>query len=107
MVVDLDEFIYSRNGFNTIKEYLNSLESNVSQIHIPWKIFGSSDFIQQPKSVIQNFTWRQIYTNPTKIECKSIIRTNRIKSIHVHFCYLNNVNPTIDISPDNHKFFYE
>jgi len=84
MVVDLDEFVYARNGFNTIKEYLNSLQQDVSQIHIPWKIFGSSDFIQQPKSVIQNFTWRQIYNTPTKIECKCIIRGNNLKTLHIH-----------------------
>ena len=104
MVVDFDEFIYSRNGFNTIKEYLNSLESNVSQIHIPWKIFGSSDFIQQPKSVIQNFTWRQIYTNPTKIECKCIIRGNNLKTLHIHHSISNNKNGNKDIFSNNRLF---
>ena len=104
MVVDLDEFVYARNGFNTIKEYLNSLESNVSQIHIPWKIFGSSDFMQQPKSVIQNFTWRQIYNTPTKIECKCIIRGNNLKTLHIHHSISNNKNGNKDIFSNNRLF---
>ena len=36
IVVDLDEFMYSRKGFNTIKDYLNSLNHTVNQIFIPW-----------------------------------------------------------------------
>ena len=101
MVVDLDEFVYARNGFNTIKEYLNSLKPNVSQIHIPWKEFGSSDFIEQPKNVIQNFTWRRIYNLPTKKECKCIIRGNQLEKIQVHFSYLKNKNSNQDIFSDN------
>ena len=101
MIVDLDEFVYARNGFNTIKEYLNSLEPNVSQIHIPWKMFGSSDFIEQPKSVIQNFTWRRIYNNETKIECKCIIRGNNLKTLHIHHSLLNNKTDNNDIFSDN------
>jgi len=104
MVVDLDEFVYARNGFNTIKEYLNSLQQDVSQIHIPWKIFGSSDFIQQPKSVIQNFTWRQIYNTPTKIECKCIIRGNNLKTLHIHHSISNNKNGNKDIFSNNRLF---
>ena len=35
IVCDLDEFIYSRNGFKTIKEFLLTVKNNVSQIAIP------------------------------------------------------------------------
>jgi hypothetical protein len=35
IVCDLDEFIYARNGFHTIKEYLSTIDTEVSQIFIP------------------------------------------------------------------------
>jgi len=104
MIVDLDEFVYARNGFNTIKEYLNSLKSNISQIHIPWKMFGSSDFVEQPKSVIQNFTWRRIYNNETKIECKCIVRSSQLEKIQIHTSSLKRNVSSQEIFSDNSLF---
>jgi len=104
MIVDLDEFVYARNGFNTIKEYLSSLQPNVAQIHIPWKMFGSSDLIEQPKSVIQNFTWRQVYNDNKKIECKCIIRSSQIEKINIHFSFLKRNNTNQEIFSNNTLF---
>lgn len=53
IICDLDEFIYARNNYNKITDYLNTLSDDISQIKIPWKVFGSSGFIEQPKSVIK------------------------------------------------------
>jgi hypothetical protein len=61
IVCDLDEFIYSRNGFKTINDYLNTLDRSISQVKVQWKIFGSSGFIEQPESVIKSFTKRVNY----------------------------------------------
>jgi len=62
IVCDLDEFFYSRNGFNAIPDYLSTVPDNISSISIPWKIFGSSGFDAQPRSgVVRNFTWRDKY----------------------------------------------
>jgi hypothetical protein len=93
---DLDEFIYSRKGFKTIKEYLKSVHNDTSQICIPWKMFGSNGYDtlekEQPKSVIHSFNKRGIYDFSKRIEgtigqtsyCKSIFRTNLISKMDVH-----------------------
>ena len=39
IIVDLDEFMYSRRGFTTIKDYLQTLPNDVHKIYIPWKLF--------------------------------------------------------------------
>jgi hypothetical protein len=61
IVCDLDEFIYSRMGIKTIKEYLSKLNDNISQVYIPWKLFGSNNHIQQPENIIHSFTKRRSY----------------------------------------------
>ena len=48
--VDLDEFIYARNNFDTIRGYLSSLPDCVAAIAIPSKY--RNGYIQQPDSVI-------------------------------------------------------
>ena len=89
MVVDLDEFMYARNGYKTIKDYLKSLSDSVYEIQVPWKQFGSSGHTKQPKSIINGFTKRKKNPNminfkPEFIETKSIIRGNELKKIGVH-----------------------
>jgi len=90
LVVDLDEFMYARNGFKTIKEYLRTVPPSVHEIHVPWKLFGSSGHIKQPKSIIQGFTKRQKYpdkfgtSNMVFTETKSIVRGSALKNIGVH-----------------------
>ena len=101
IIADLDEFIYARNGFSTIKDYLNSLDASITQIHIPWKMFGSSDHLIQPDSVIQNFTWRQEYINPTTILAKSIFKGNKIKKIDIHRSILKKEKGNKDIFSNN------
>jgi hypothetical protein len=94
IVVDLDEFMYSRNGFRTIKEYLSSLNDSISRIEIPWKMYGSNGFIEQPDSVIQNFNVRQEYTSYeiNNFKCtdfiKCIVRGNKLKRLDIHNSYL-------------------
>jgi hypothetical protein len=117
IVCDLDEFIYSRNGFKTIKEYLNSLGPSISQVKIPWKVFGSSGYIEQPDSVIKSFTKRVNYdTNRTQgvillngrnlSLCKSIIRTIVLAKINIHIHKLSNFNyiSSNNIISDNTEF---
>ena len=109
---DLDEFIYSRNGFNSIKEYLNSLDDSISYIFVQWKLFGSNSYIKQPESVIKSFTKRLNYTkdkdtegiiihNGLKYCChKSITRTKYLISFGVHS---NHTSVHNDITSDNIK----
>jgi hypothetical protein len=87
IVVDLDEFIYSRRGFATIKDYLTSLPSNVHKINIPWKLFGSSGLKEQPTSIIQHFIHRRKYSNETRhilVGKKSILRGKHLKHLELH-----------------------
>lgn len=86
--VDLDEFVYARNGFKTIKDYLNSL-NNINQVYIPWKMFGSSGFEMQPDNVIDNFIWRLKYNNQSIINGKCITKGNIINQLDIHQTYIN------------------
>jgi hypothetical protein len=92
LICDLDEFVYARKQFNTIKEYLISLNNEIDQILIPWKMFGSSGYNtmqhKQPEKVIPNFLYRRKAKG--KIEIKSITRTNNLLKIHQHRCHLLN-----------------
>ena len=88
LVVDLDEFMYARNGYKTIKEYLRTIKPEVDQIKVPWKMFGSSGHIKQPKSIIQGFTRRRKYIhsklNPLVMFVKSLVRGKSLHKIGIH-----------------------
>jgi hypothetical protein len=102
MVVDLDEFMYARKGFKTIKEYLRSVRPEVSQIMVPWKMFGSSGHIKQPKSIIQGFTHRKKYGDIDPfVFVKTIIRSKTLLKMNIHTHHTTN-NKNLDvIKPDN------
>ena len=96
IVCDLDEFIYARKHFKTIKEYLNTIDGSISQVFIPWKMFGSNGFNtiehQQPESVIKNFVKRQNYKNNEYIFHKSIVRTKYLIEFYIHYHTTENNN---------------
>lgn len=115
IICDLDEFIYSRNNFKTIKDYLNSVDNNVSQIAINWKIFGSNGFNtiekKEPKSVINSFTKRIDYNKDSKFQgvqrivgdikynfCKCIVRNKSLVNFGIH---CSNVKPKITKDSNN------
>ena len=87
--IDLDEFVYSRKGFNTIVDYLKTLRPDISQIKIPWKMFGSSGHESQPPSVIDGFTHydvnlHNVTPNQVRSHVKSIVRTSCLKKFKLH-----------------------
>jgi hypothetical protein len=86
MVIDLDEFMYSTNGFHTITEFLSQLRPTINQVSVPNKIFGSSGHVYQPDSVIKNMVYRFCYNTPAKVAIKSITKTKYIKMIDIHRC---------------------
>jgi hypothetical protein len=110
LVCDLDEFVYARRGYSTITEYLTSLAASVSQVIIPWKLFGSNGFDTidkpQPTNVVKNFTRRIDYdraeppplSRPGQVIKgddstlytlkKSINRTKNLKALDIHYCHL-------------------
>jgi hypothetical protein len=112
IVVDMDEFIYARNGFKTIKEYLETVNKDIYKIEIPWKLFGSSGFKKQPNSVIQNFIHRKKFpkfntnTNLSErvINIKTISRGPHLQKIGVHTSVVTNLHksfPVQEVSSDS------
>jgi len=96
IVVDLDEFIYARNGFSTIQEYLHSLQETITSVCVPWKMFGSNGHIEQPTQVIPSFTKRSNYDKKEGFQGviqengvnyslhKSILRTRYVTHFGIH-----------------------
>lgn len=118
LVCDLDEFIYSKNGFKTIAEYLKQLPDDVAQVCVPWKMFGSSgrnslecpEDEKQPAEIVPNFTFRSNYDRRDGFQGvkygkkggrsnkrvkfslnKSLVRTSALQRfrIHSHALYPN------------------
>jgi hypothetical protein len=108
LVCDLDEFIYARKTFKTIKEYLHTLPNDISQVYVPWKLFGSNGYNsldkQQPSKVVQSFTKRTNYNNEgdhvgiikepfgNYSFTKCIVRTKFLINLHIHNHVTSNKN---------------
>lgn len=117
IVCDLDEFIYARKGFKTIKDYLQTIDDSISQIFIPWKIFGSNGYNtidkDQPNSVIQSFTKRINYDKENDFQgvikegnikyslTKCIVRTKYLLRFEVHGHWTSITN-SITTDNENH-----
>jgi len=118
IVCDLDEFIYARKGMKTIKDYLNTLSDDISEVHIPWKIFGSSGFNtpdkKQPDNVVKSFTKRTNYDKRAGFQgvtmlnndkyslAKCIVRTKHLSSLWIHSHTVTNKS----IGSDNNEFIH-
>lgn len=114
LVCDLDEFVYARNEFRTIKDYLYTLPKSITQIFIPWKIFGSNGFDSinkaHPDKIVKNFTKRINYDKNTGFQCviinnnikyslaKCIVRPKYLNKFDVHGHY---PKPNNSITSDN------
>ena len=97
IVCDIDEYIYNTIYDKTIKTYINSLDyKNIAGILLNWKMFGSNNFIEQPKSIRKSFTLRKKdYDDNFKL----IINTQFTSklTIHDHYLQYNKIlltNPT-------------
>lgn len=82
LIVDADEFVYARHH-RGLKEYLATVAPNVTQVRLPWKMFGSSGFVNQPESVRRSFVWRAASLSDL-INAKGIVRTKAIKQLCIH-----------------------
>ena len=87
MVIDLDEFVYTRIG-ETIPSVLKKYNENVGVIEMRWKMFGSNNHIKQPNGIINNFTKRKkmeiVDKNGSFDNVKSIIKTSVLKKLDIH-----------------------
>lgn len=97
MIIDIDEFMYARNGFKTIQEYLDTLHGNIGQIKVKFKMFGSNGHKKQPKSIVKGFTRRKLsnHKGPDKLnntkdceqinnQVKSIVRVSKLNKFNIH-----------------------
>lgn len=91
IIVDVDEYIYNRNQFKTISDYLKSVPNNINQIILPWKMFGNNNQKKQPTSIIDSFIKREDYVNYKKRinmhfvgHTKCITRTDTLVKLETH-----------------------
>lgn len=103
---DLDEFIYARNEFKSIKQYLETLGENINVIYLSWKMFGSSGHIKQPCSVVDNFLMRGIGHEGHKTLGKYVVRSSVINRLSQHSCMLTD-NSGLQITSDGSTDLYE
>lgn len=93
-IIDLDEFIFSSKKDTKLVNYIKDYElKGAKGIYIPWIIYGSSYFKNQPESVINNFIYRRLY-NDTYSGGKSIVNTDYINNnnLNIHFTNLKDNN---------------
>ena len=80
-ILDLDEFLWSP----IYSDLKNCLNNEYSQIKVDWLHFGSSGFIEQPKSVVGSFTKRATFDSSKEYySYKSIYKTKELISFGVH-----------------------
>ena len=103
-IVDLDEFVYSRNGFSTTADYLKSVPEDVSAVSVAWKMFGSNGWIEQPKSgVVANFTQRKCDVLDHFVHQKQISRVKNVLQLDIHDSQFP-ANAARKIKPDGSPF---
>jgi len=81
MAIDVDEFVYARNGYDKITDYLSTLSQNIDAVRLTFKMFGSSNDITQPGSIISSYTLRaednQAMPPPQHWNYKTIYRNKK------------------------------
>lgn len=110
IVCDIDEYIYSRNGYKKITNVLNELPIDVEQIWLPWKIFWSDGHKIQPRHIIESFN--KCYKNYHKNigYGKLILRTSKLIKLDPHKNLIYESNYTYTSNGElynNYDFTYE
>lgn len=120
MFIDCDEYIYipSSKNINIFLTTLNKYNKydKITDIFIPWKIFGSNNLDKQPKSIINGFNKRWTCDDFKKKVLnhgnvrghgKSITKTKYLTLLGVHKCnfYIPQLTlmPDFSIIPNNNK----
>lgn len=92
---DLDEYFFSLDGRSLqeilLEFFFDPYMDDVSELFVPWSMFGPSGFVQQPKSVRESFTWRRRdgpgiqYTNG-----KTFFRVRDVSNAEIHVPQIRN-----------------
>lgn len=96
-IVDLDEVMYGRKG-KTLKQSIEGFDTDVGQISVPWKLYGSSGFVEQPPTVIDNFLYRQSFDPPQIANIKSIVRVDALSALRIHEHIIEDARRHVDAS---------
>lgn len=90
LICDIDEYIWSPKR-KDLKETLEELnKENIKVFRIPMVLFGSNNYIQQPDSIVKNFTKRvkvdEFYFNwiHKYYSYKTIFQINEILEFDIH-----------------------
>jgi len=95
-VCDLDEFAYAKNGYSTLKDFIEKNGHRFDQVLIKLKQFTSSGIIQQPKSVVDNFIERWDHDVFKYWLIKPIIRHSKINKVNINLAFLKENGITCD-----------
>jgi len=98
LVVDLDEFLYARLP-EKVSSFLSKVPDDICQVHIRWKIFGSSGHVSQPKGGVRcSFTRCGVEARKRHgrkgicgyhINSKSAVKVSKLSSFKVHSHVMN------------------
>ncbi len=85
IICDLDEFMYAREGYDTIRQFLEERGSEFNQLLVPNILFhnrGGTDYAikEQPESVVDTFVRGRKYSK----KVKAIVKTSEIEQLNIH-----------------------
>ena len=89
LMIDFDEFMYASAQNSTLKQELQSLDENVACVRVPWKMFGSNEYITQPKSVVKHFCKQQSYDVSVPMHIKNIFKLDCMTQFNIHEIFLH------------------
>jgi hypothetical protein len=82
IICDTDEYMYNRSQYDSLLSFVEDINNlDINSIVLQWKMFGSSEYIEQPESIRKSFTMRKKEPN---VNVKSIVRTQNTKYLVVH-----------------------
>jgi hypothetical protein len=83
LIVDLDEYVWSKNDIDLTKILKNC--EFFSQIQINENLFGSNGHITQPKFIVKSFTKRRKFLEDESVKIKYFINTSyEFTSLNIH-----------------------
>lgn len=84
VIVDADEFMYSRAKGSTLTTYLGSIDRDVIVgVYVHWKMFGSCGYKTQPRGRIRaSFVKRRQQLDT--VQQKAIVNTKFTLKLHIH-----------------------
>ena len=101
IVADADEFMYAREGYSTIREFLKERGSEFDQLIVPNITFHNRagtelETKEQPDSVIEHF----VHGRKKTFLVKSIVRKDAVKNYKVHEHCVSGTSPRPHLKDD-------